>query len=474
MLKTLSHILAYLLGALSHDIYVNTSGKDQSHCGSVTRPCRSLSFTINNVSSHNDTIRLMASAIKQIRFTLENAIVIKHSLTVSKFPAYSQNPLITTSDRNVTRNQKEFYAFKIFRHVLLPKTLTLKIKSVNFNVNILTTLTEDISGFHLSVSILDSTISSPSHAVNFGDVSGYENVFIQMKDLVIQNGVFMFKNKRERCQPMEQIKSIIEINNVTICNTENMALSVHGCFNVSIEKLMCSNITWKKQDFFTFTGGALNAKNVIIKNILCKYNNSKTKALFLVYKSVSEIQNIFIKDSVEMSGIKPNKFSAVIIASNSVVKVLNMEIKGNSFGHFAWADKSSICVENMTLSENNFTATLFNIKESAVTLYEIRFYCNKVEGLLYVKQNSKLFITNNSLTGNEIFKSVYLILRSRVSLINSNFHSKKMKNFMVAKSQSHIFLNNLTLTNDYGNKQKHVLTIPYRKYVKNCDKKNDW
>ena len=49
-----------------------------------------------------------------------------------------------------------------------------------------------------------------------------------------------------------------------------------------------------------------------------------------------------------------------------------------------------------------------------------------------------------------------------------------MKNFMVAKSQSHIFLNNLTLTNDYGNKQKHVLTIPYRKYVKNCDKKNDW
>ena len=113
MLKTLSHILAYLLGALSDDIYVNTSGKDQSHCGSVTRPCRSLSFTINNVSRHNDTIRLMASAIKQIRFTLENPIIIKHSLTVSKFPAYSQNPVITY-DRNVTRNQKEFYALQSF------------------------------------------------------------------------------------------------------------------------------------------------------------------------------------------------------------------------------------------------------------------------------------------------------------------------------------------------------------------------
>ena len=450
MLKTLSHILAYLLGVLSDDIYVNARGKYQSHCGSVTRPCRSLSFTINNVSSHNDTIRLMASAIKQIRFTLENPIVIKHSLTVSKFPAYSQNPLITY-DRNETRNQKEFSAFAIFRYVLSHEILTLKIKSVNFNVNILTTLTEDISGFHLSVSILDSTISSPSHAVNFRDVSGYENVSIQMKDLVIQNGVFMFKNKRERCQPMEQIKNKIEMNNVTICNAENIALSVHGCFNVSIEKLVCSNITWKKQDFFTFKGGVLNAKNVLIKNILSTNNNSKTKALFLVYKSVLEIQNILIKDSVEMSSIRPNKFSAVIIVQNSVVKVLNMEMEGNSFGHFAWADKSSVCVENMTLSRNNFTAMLFRVKESAVTLYEIKFDCNKVEGLLYITQNSKLFITNNSLTGNEIFKNAYLISKSRVSLNNSNFHSNKMKSLMVAKSQSHIFLNNLTLKNNHGN-----------------------
>ena len=71
-----------------------------------------------------------------------------------------------------------------------------------------------------------------------------------------------------------------------------------------------------------------------------------------------------------MSSIRPNKFSTVIIVQNSVVKVLNMEMEGNSFGHFAWTDKSSVCVENMALSENNFTATLFKVKESDVTLYE--------------------------------------------------------------------------------------------------------
>ena len=449
----LSNIIADILGALSDDIYVNASGKDQIHCGSVTRPCRSLSFIINNVSCHNDTIRLMASPIKPIRFTLKNPIIITHSLTISKFPAYSQNPLITY-DRNLASNQKEFYAFAIFRYALAPDILTLNIKSVNFNVNILTTLTGNISCSHLSLSISYSIISSPGHAVNFSDVSGYENVAIQMKDLLIQNGVFMFKNIRERCQPREQIKNIIEMNNVTFCNAENIALRVHGCFNVSIEKLMCSNVTWKKQDLFTFTGGVLNAKNVLIKNILSKnnikYNKSETKALFLIYKSAGEIQNILIKDSVEMSSVKPNKFSAVIIVQNSIVKVLNMEMEGNSFGHFARAGKSSICVSNMTLSENNFTATIYSAKESNVTLYEIKFYRNKVWGLLCIKQNSKLFITNNSLTGNEISKSAFLISRSRMILNNTNFHGNKINTLMVAKSQTHIFIDNLTLTNNHG------------------------
>ena len=444
----LSNIIADILGALSDDIYVNASGKDQIHCGSVTRPCRSLSFIINNVSCHNDTIRLMASPIKPIRFPLKNPIIITHSLTISKFPAYSQNPLITY-DRNLASNQKEFYAFAIFRYALAPDILTLNIKSVNFNVNILTILTGNISCSHLSLSISYSIISSPGHAVNFSDVSGYENVAIQMKDLLIQNGVFMFKNIRERCQPRKQIKNIIEINNVTFCNAENIALRVHGCFNVSIEKLMCSNVTWKKQDLFTFTGGVLNAKNVLIKNILSKnnikYNKSETKALFLIYKSVGEIQNILIKDSVEMSSVRPNKFSAVIIVQNSIVKVLNMEMEGNSFGHFARADKSSICVSNMTLSENNFTATIYSAKESNVTLYEIKFYRNKVWGLLCIKQNSKLFITNNSLTGNEISKSAFLMI-----LNNTNFHGNKINTLMVAKSQTHIFIDNLTLTNNHG------------------------
>ena len=99
-----------------------------------------------------------------------------------------------------------------------------------------------------------------------------------------------------------------------------------------------------------------------------------------------------------MSSIRPNKFSAVILVENSIVKVLNMEIEGISFGHFAPADKSSICVEKMKLSENNFTAMLFRVKESDVTLYEIKFYCNKVEVLLHTIQlNNVAFIRNRFL-----------------------------------------------------------------------------
>ena len=119
-----------------------------------------------------------------------------------------------------------------------------------------------------------------------------------MKDLVIKSVDFMFKNKRDRCKPLEHSKDIVEMYNVTICNTGNVTLSLHGCFNMSIEKLMCSNITWKKQELFTLTGDVLNIKNVIIKNILTnnnmKYNKFKTKALFLINESAAEIQNLLI------------------------------------------------------------------------------------------------------------------------------------------------------------------------------------
>ena len=109
---------------------------------------------------------------------MENTIIIKHSLTLTKFPTYSQNPLITY-DLNVISNRKEFYAFVIFQDALAPNILTLNIKSVNLYVKILTTSSDrfktfqknvvarDTSGFQLWLSISDSIVSSTSHAVNF-------------------------------------------------------------------------------------------------------------------------------------------------------------------------------------------------------------------------------------------------------------------------------------------------------------------
>ena len=138
--ERLTDILAFISGALTDCIYVNASGKDQIPCGSVITPCSSLSFTIN-VFYHNETICLIASPIKQIRYTVENTIVIKHSLTVTKFPVYGQNPLITYGI-SVTSNRKDFYAFGISRYALASYTLTFNIKSVNFYVNILNTFSE--------------------------------------------------------------------------------------------------------------------------------------------------------------------------------------------------------------------------------------------------------------------------------------------------------------------------------------------
>ena len=64
-----------------------------------------------------------------------------------------------------------------------------------------------------------------------------------MKNLVTKNGNFMFGHNGDRCEPLEHIKDTIEMHSVTFCNTGNVRLSVHGCFNMSIEKLTCRNNT---------------------------------------------------------------------------------------------------------------------------------------------------------------------------------------------------------------------------------------
>ena len=204
---------------------------------------------------------------------------------------------------NVTSNWKEFYAFAKFRSAAAAEVLILKIKSVNFNVNIFTAYSEgyksigknifdDISGCSLLLSISNSIVSSPSHAVNLSDLSGYENVSIHVEDSVIQNGKFMFKNKRENCKPTQHVQNIIEMNNVTVLNSGIVALSANGCFNMSFNKLICRNLTWKKQELFIFRGASLKMKNILIENILPGNTNLKGK-LYLLLKSVLQKSRMY-------------------------------------------------------------------------------------------------------------------------------------------------------------------------------------
>ena len=372
----------------------------------------------------------------------------------------------------MTSNKKEIYAFAISRCVVAPEVLTLDIKSVNFNLNILTTFSKgckafqknvvigNISGFELSLSISNSIISSPGHAINLTDISAYESVSIHMKNLLVENGDFKFQTRTERCEHMEYIKNTVEMNNIRIGNTGNVALSANGCFNVSIEKLICSNFKWRRQELFTFTGGVLNTKDVLVSNIFAdsnmKRNNSEKKALFLIYESVAEIQNMIIKNS---AGIRPQGFSTQIIVENSNVKILDMEMEGNSFRNFVRAHKSFLYFENMTLFGNYFEDALCTVEESNLTLYETKFYRNKFRSLTNIHLNSKVLIISSSIIGNKIYKNAYHFGRSHVELNNTNFHSNKIKSFMLAELQSHILIYNLTLTDNHMER----ITIIFRK-----------
>ena len=97
---------------------------------------------------------------------------------------------------------------------------------------------------------------------------------------------------RDRCETIKQIRNTIEVNNVTIRNTGNVALNVNGCFNL----FMCSNVTLRKENLFIFKGGVLNTSNSLTKNTITdnnvKYNEYVRKSLFLIDKSVAVIQKM--------------------------------------------------------------------------------------------------------------------------------------------------------------------------------------
>ena len=418
-----------LLGSLFHCVYVNVSGTDQPDCRSTAQPCRSLSYTINNVSRSNDKICLIGSPIKQIQYSLEKHIVIKHNLTITKCPLSAVNPLIVY-EFNVNSNWKEFYAFTSFKSaVSAAGMLSLKIKSVNFNVNFFTALSEeyktigrnmfdDISGYPLSLSISDSIISSPSHAVNLSDLSGYENVSIHVEDSVIQSGRFIFKNKIESCKHMEHVKNIVEMSNVTVLNTGIVALSMNGCFNISLNKLTCFNLTWTKQELFTFRGSSLKIKNIVIENILPNNNKSKGKILFHILSCVVEIENAFTKNCNITSSMPLRKALAVFLIQRSLVKMRDMEVVGNLLQNFALVENSSLCINNISLSRNIFRGSAYSIGKSYLKLSNAEFHSNEIGFFIQINLNSKVLITNNILSGNQIYKNAYSIANSIIQFKN--------------------------------------------------------
>ena len=448
-----------LLGTLSHYVYVNISGTDHIDCGSRSQPCRSLFYTINNISRPNDTICLIASPIKEIRYSLEKQIIIKHSLTVTKYPLVGLNPTIIYRV-NATSSWNGFYAFASFRPAAAAaaEMLSLKMKSVNFNVNIFSSFSEgygstgknmfgNISGCPLLLSISNSIIRSPSHAVNLSDLSGYENVSIHVEDSIIQNGRFVFQNKRESCEPTEHVKNIIEMNNVTVLNSGIVALSAQGCFNMSFNKLTCYQLTWKKIELFQFRGATLKMQNILIENILPDNNKIVGKALFLIERCVVEIQNVRVKDCKVPSSMWLHKTSALFLLQNSSVKLRNMKAIGNSFQNLARIESSFLFINNISLSNNIFNGTLCSVEKSNLKLNDAEFHNNSVGSLIHISLNSNVFITNNILSRNTIHKNGYSLAESIIQLKNVALtRNNVMKNMLYLTSKSSAIIHNNTLT----------------------------
>ena len=436
------------LGTSSCCVYVDLSGSDQTGCGIRSQPCRSLFYAINSVSRTNDNICLIASPIKPIRYSVGKPIVIKHSLTVTKSPLFSLNPVINYRI-NVTNNWKEFYTFTSFRSEDDDEMLNLKIKSVDFNVNIFTSLSER-KRLPLSLSITDSIISSPNNAIHLTDLSGYGNVSIHVKDSFIQSGRFILKNKRDSCKFLEHVRNLVEISNVTITNKRIVALNVNGCFNVTINKLKCGNIRWRIKELFTFKRSSLKLKNILIENVLPDNNKLQANALFLINSCAMDIQNLVVKNCKGPSNVRLQQTFPVFLVQNSLVIMRDTELIGNSIMTFMFAEsKSHISIQNSVFINNHFTKAIYNIfKNSNLGTDNSSFLRNNISALLLLSSNSSAIVQKNTLTENNVFVAVYEVWKtSTIQLKDVNFTRNNLKGcLLLLSSNSSAIIQKNTLT----------------------------
>ena len=457
------------LGIFANGVYVSSKGNDGINCGSEPEPCRSLLFAINNISRHSDTIYLIGSRSTHVMYRLETTIVIKHSLTITKYPKSSINPVITYHT-NVASSLKKFFAFKNSGSDIVGEVLSVNFNSINFNVKIFATVPaksisartkvlRNVSLSPLLLSISDSTIRSHSDLINLGNLSGYENVSICVKDSIIENGALVFDNKKEICTREDRVRNKIEMINVTFSNVKDILLFVNGCFDVSLEKFMCTNITLKKQPLFTFKKVELNLRNILFKTIVSDssidHNKSEKNPLVLICESTAKIHNLHVKDCKVPSSMY---HKTLLLVQKSKVQMDDIKLTETSIQNFAQTINSTLCIKNISFTKNNFTNTVWSVEESNVELKEIKLDGNEVKSLLHIDKNSNMLSSRNILFASKIFKNTYYTAKSSVQVSNAVISNNRINNFMTAFSKSYIYFKNALLTKNLIKKEIYYIT----------------
>lgn len=125
--KTYLMFLRLFLGGFANSVHVSEEANDRFNSELKPELCNSLTFALNNVSRHNDTIP--GGRTCQVMYRCEHTIVIKHSLTITKFPKSSITPATTDrfKETNYLKNFFWFHKLVLISLKFLSWTLMLPI-----------------------------------------------------------------------------------------------------------------------------------------------------------------------------------------------------------------------------------------------------------------------------------------------------------------------------------------------------------
>ena len=410
------------LGVPCKEVYVKWDGKDQEHCGSKAAPCNTIKYAIDNFSVDMDVILLYGNVWEHAEYTVDQTILLKHNLVITKYPNISKNPVLIRSEISRAKSHG-FYAFACYYSC--QNFHTLKVISIDFRMNIFKKTpssffdmetARNTKSFNLLLTFTNSRIESKDYVIKLiysTEING--NTEIDFTDSTLfYGGITINETKTSKCQHR---------NNITLKNLKLLylktypALMFQGCLNISINDLQLKNAPIRRRWSSFLPLPVVHQK--LFSLLIPKRGG--IHVLHVTSSSLSIGNFEFMKNKM--------KYEIGLYMKSSSISIGNMSFTENDMRHLAMITSSNMSIGSMTIIGNQMYQNGISTFGSNTSIHNIKLLGNKIlsGGFLILGRNSTVKIIKSMKVQNNTMKHFLRATNSSLTVYNCRITNNSFK-----------------------------------------------